>query len=514
MTELDRRSFLRLTGGAAAAGTLGIGAVPRPSAFAGRRPDTLPRRTLIRGADILTMDPGVGEVHGLDVLLDNGRIAVLGRELQAADALVIDARGMILMPGMADGHRHVWQAAEAGRLVKTDHRRFSAGYQLWKMRWMPCATPDDHHLAALFGGLQAVDSGVTAVIDHAHGQHTADRALASARGLLESGVAGWFAYQVSHSIDYGPGDTLPLAEATRQRQAFTTAEHWVTVDRLGEEVLHGPAGRLRTGVALSVGSKGQPIDRVREEEFERARERGIGLITQHVHDSAPGIPEGHFGHRGTGVADLYEAGLLGPDCHGSHGVTLTDEELRMMAGTGMMLSVTAMAETFPSRPLARRDPALARGRAAGVATGIGVDTPLSLNQDYFEHIRASFLSQYLDEESEALAGDWSSVDALDVATRAGYESIGLGDVGGRVMEGLRADLVLLDTSRPGFPTAGTLADRVVNFASAADVDSVWVDGRLLKSGGRMIGVDWRRLKEGIVAMQERIAAHMESITFT
>jgi cytosine/adenosine deaminase-related metal-dependent hydrolase len=513
MTDLNRRDFLSLSGGAIALGSFGLASGRAALVQAASTPDALPRRTLVRGADVLTMDPAVGELRDVDVLVDEGRVAAIGRGLEAADALVIDARRMILMPGLADGHRHVWQAAEAGRLVKTNPQRFSSEYQHWKMRWMPCATPDDHYLAALFGGLQAVDSGVTALIDHAHGQHTADRALASARGLLESGVAGWFAYQVSHSIDYGPGDTLPLAEATRQRQAFTTAEHWETVDRLREEVLREPAGRLRTGIALSVGSKGQALSRVREEEFQRAREREIGLITQHVHDSAPGIPEGHFGHRGTGIPDLYEAGLLGPDCHGSHGVTLDQEELRMMAETGMMLSVTAMAETFPSRPLARRDPAVARGRAAGVATGIGIDTPLSLNQDYFEHIRASFLSQYLDEESENLAREWSSLDALDVATRAGYASIGLGDVGGRVEEGLRADLVLLDTSRPGFATAGSLADRVVNFATLTDVDSVWVEGRLLKSGGRMIGVDWRRLKEDIVAMQERIAAEMATITF-
>ncbi|MFC7499987.1 amidohydrolase family protein [Enterovirga sp. GCM10030262] len=504
---------MRLAALGGAAG-LGLGSTRAAAATAQRTTTEAPPRTLIRGADILTMDPTLGELSGADVILEHGRIAAVGKGLSADDAVVIEGHGMILMPGMADGHRHIWQIADAGRLVKTNVKEFAAGYQIWKMKWMPCATAEDHHLAAYYGGLQAIDSGVTALLDVAHGQHTADRALASARGLKESGIAGWFAYQVSNRIGWGPGDSLPLAEARAQLGSFTTDDHWEIVARLQEEVLSDPDGLLRLGIALSVGSKGQPLARVAEQEFGRARAMGIGIITHHANPGPTDIPPGYFGHRGLGLFDLHEAGLLGPDFHCSHGVTATDEELKLMAETGVMLGATAIAETFPSRPLARRDPAHGRARAFGVRTGIGTDTPLSLTQDYFEHIRASFLSLFLDPESEAIANRYHSPDMLEFATRGGYDAIRLGDIGGSIAVGRRADLVLLGTDRPGFPTAGTLADRVVNFAARTDVDSVWVAGRLLKSGGAMVGIDWRALNARIAAMQARIEAAMETITFT
>nr|WP_314435450.1 amidohydrolase family protein [uncultured Brevundimonas sp.] len=471
------------------------------------------RRTLIKGADLLSMDARLGEIFGADILLQADKVVQVGRDLPAGDAAVIDGRGKILMPGMADGHRHVWECAEIGRLVKTNIRQFAAEYQLWKMKWMPCATAEDHYFAAYYGGLQAIDSGVTALIDHAHAQYTPELAVAAARGLKDSGVAGWYAHQVSHSIDYGPGDTIPLAHANRLRGAFTSDEHWVSVRRVQDEILSDQGAPLQLGVALSNGSKGQPLEVIGDEEIGRARHMGIRLITHHA-SGAGGHPAGHFGHRETGIRDLYEAGLLGPDIHCSHGVTLSADELDLLHQTGGMVCPTCIAESFPSRPMARRDPCLSRARKAGVKTGMGIDVPLALTGDYFEHIRAAFLSLYAGEESEAAMADYTSKDMLDFATRGGYDAMRLGDVAGSIAEGRRADLVLLDMNRAGAPMAGSLADRVVNFAARSDIDSVWVAGRLLKSGGRMVGVDWRTLNARMAEMQTRIHAQAQTITFT
>ena len=56
----------------------------------------------------------------------------------------------------------------------------------------------------------------------------------------------------------------------------------------------------------------------------------------------------------------------------------------------------------------------------------------------------------------------------------------MGDVTGTISVGKRADLVLLRTDRIGFAMLGSLADRVLNFGSLADIDSVWVAGRARK----------------------------------
>ncbi len=62
---------------------------------------------LVRGGNVITMDPGTGDIPGGDVLVSGGAIAAVGTGLAAlapAGARVIDATGMIVAPGLVDTH--------------------------------------------------------------------------------------------------------------------------------------------------------------------------------------------------------------------------------------------------------------------------------------------------------------------------------------------------------------------------------------------------------------------------
>ena len=221
-----------------------------------------------------------------------------------------------------------------------------------------------------------------------------------------------------------------------------------------------------------------------------------------------------MGYRDTGVPDLQAAGLLGPDYHLAHANQLTSEELTMLRDTGGMLCATAMGE-FPYMANANQGPSVhGRARAAGVATGIGIDVNVALTQDYFEHARAAFWSLYLSPEGAEIARAYNSNDTLDFVTALGAKAMRLDGVTGTIAVGKQADLVLLRTDRIGFAAQGSLADRVLNFGSRSDIDSVWVAGTARKRNGQMIGVDWTELKSQVAEAQERIGALAASITFT
>ena len=64
-------------------------------------------RVLIKGGAIVTMDPKVPNLSTGDVLVDGGRIAAVGINLQSDDAVVIDASDSIVMPGFVDAHHHM-----------------------------------------------------------------------------------------------------------------------------------------------------------------------------------------------------------------------------------------------------------------------------------------------------------------------------------------------------------------------------------------------------------------------
>ena len=66
-------------------------------------------RILIRGGHVLTMDASLGDLPAGDVLIEGDRIAAVAPCVDASDALVLDARGDVVLPGFVDTHRHTWQ---------------------------------------------------------------------------------------------------------------------------------------------------------------------------------------------------------------------------------------------------------------------------------------------------------------------------------------------------------------------------------------------------------------------
>lgn len=510
MSTLSRKEFLRLAAASAAASVLGgrVNAAAQPVAA---RPDEgAARSTLIREVDLLSMDPGVGEASAVDVLIHDGRIAAIGKKLaHPEDAVIVEARDMILMPGMIDGHRHAWEAIGNGDLVKSEPRA-QAGYMLWLRSTIVSMTPEDQYIAQLVGGLQAIDSGVTSMFDHAHGQHNVENALAAARGLRDSGIAGWFGLQLGREFGFRPG-AVAIADVRAQMMEPAKEESWRIAQRVQEELFADTNAPLQFALAPKSGV-GFSIDTIREE-WTRARAMGVKLLTCHVHKPQQPHQPGVMGHRDSGILDLAEAELLGEDLHLSHGNRLTAQELKLLRDSGGRVCATPMGE-FPY--LAREDRGASvhgRARAAGVATGIGVDVPMSLVGDYFEHLRSAFWSHYADAEGRRIVEDYKSEDSLDFVTAMGARAIRIDDQAGTIRVGKRADLVLLRTDRIGFPFVGSLADRVVNFATVGDIDSVWIAGKARKRHRRLLGVDWPSLRRQLQEAQQRVTSKAKAIQF-
>jgi cytosine/adenosine deaminase-related metal-dependent hydrolase len=509
MPDFTRKQFLfgAAVTGAALAASAARATSARPTVPA--RPRGPARPVLIKGADILTMDDRLGERPATDLLVREGRIAAIGKDLAADGAETVDASGMILMPGMHDGHRHLWHAIGMGSLVSMRLKGLDS-YQRWKMPVMASMTPDDHHLVSLIGGLQAIDAGVTTIIDQANAHFSQDRVEAAAQGILDSGVSGWFAYQMGVSASYRPGQTVTVEQANADRLGVTTPAHWAAAEYLAKTMFRGGDAAMK--LALSPVSKPDLPMTVVKREYDRARALGVELVDIHIHKPRKPSPEGHQGYRGSGIRDFHDAGLLGPDFHIGHGTQLDLEELHLMRDSGAMICATPMGEiTYAG--WGGGAPVHGRAREAGVAVGIGIDLVLSLTQDYFEQVRTAYWSLFIEEEGRRIASGYTSTDALDFATRLGAKSAKLGDVTGTLSVGKRADLVLVRTDRIGFAMQGSLADRIVNFAALEDIDSVWVGGTARKRHGRMIDVDWVQLKGRLAEAQERVRRTADTIRF-
>ncbi|WP_194288251.1 amidohydrolase family protein [Agrobacterium tumefaciens] len=439
-------------------------------------------RFVIRHADVVTMEAGALDLMDTDVLVVGEPIAAVERNIEIEGVQTIDMGGVV--PTFLKGYKQ---------------------YHEWKMKIMPAMNAGDAYHGQYLGCLEAIDSGVTSMVDFSHGLHTQEMALEGARGVIDSGIAGFFCWQIAHVLTYGLNEDVPCKQGWDDRCSPPTEMHWETSKILRDEYFGVGRSPSQFGIALSNSSFGHTMEMVKEE-FRRARELGPRLITHHVRSTRadPPYPEGYF----RTVKDLADAGLIGPDYHLTHANDWSDEELRIMADHGGAICSTPQVETLHK---AEQTVVFARFASQGGRCGLGLDVPHAYTRDYFEMIRTAFWACCRTEQSREIINSWNSNDLLAYATREAAKSVNLGDEAGTITVGKYADLVLLDTSRIGFSDWGTLADRVVNFASLQDIDSVWIRGKLRKSGGKMLGIGWAALKSETAERQARIRRDMNTV---
>ena len=143
--------------------------------------DDLRRPAVLRAGTVLTVDSGRTVLEGHDVLVVDGRIAAIGVGLVVPDGTdEIDARGGIVMPGMVDTHRHMWQTTTRGYGADWTLTQYFVWYYL---NWGTKFRPEDIHAGNQLGALEALDAGVTTCVDWSHGLQTIDHADAAVDAL-------------------------------------------------------------------------------------------------------------------------------------------------------------------------------------------------------------------------------------------------------------------------------------------------------------------------------------------
>jgi Amidohydrolase family len=164
---------------------------------------------VIRSADVLTMDPALGDVDG-DVHVSNGEIVAVGRDLGAASAEVIDARKMIALPGLIDTHNHIWNSTCRNVVMEGPERGYFRTVATLGKQY----TPEDTYRGVRLGCAEMIYSGVTTVNDWSHNIRSPEHARADIRALKDTGIRARFSYGTYQG---GPpqDQTMDLADLER-----------------------------------------------------------------------------------------------------------------------------------------------------------------------------------------------------------------------------------------------------------------------------------------------------------
>ncbi len=476
--QWSRRKLLQRAGatGAAVAATAVVPATASATTTRPRDLDLRPGRPLLlRGGTVITMDPARGVLPKTDVLVTDGRIAAIGPGLRApADAAVLDVRGKLVQPGMIDTHRHMWQTALRGIAADWTLTNYS---DLMLGRFGPLFTPDDMYAGSLLGAIEAIDSGVTTVVDWSHNMRTPQHADAVVDALVDSGARARLAY--GYYAEPAQDWVLRGDIARLRSERFPTADERVTLQ-----------------IALDVFDPAFP-DRPA---WVWARDRGFEITT-------------HAGVIGFLPADLPErlhtAGLLLPTTTYVHATTFTDKSYQLIADSGATASVAAESDLHGGQGY----PPTEKLRQYGIPSSLSVDTVTWYSGDMFHAMRATLtadrgLAHLRAHEQGGLVklNQLRAVDVLAQATTGGARSMGLQRELGSLTPGKRADIVVLDTSSPNMTPMVNPVGAAVAQATTSDVDTVVIGGRVIKRDGRLLGNGFARARRLGEASRDRLRA--------
>ena len=431
----------------------------------------LPRRGhyVIRNTMALTMDPAVGELRGADLEIDRGVLVAVGHRLPAEGAETIDGSNAITLPGFVDSHWHVWGTLLRG--VVGDGKKH--GWFATKGRLGAFFTSEDVAAGVMLGMAEGIAAGVTTVHDWSHNIMRYRDAEANLDVHRWLGTRVHFSYSAPSAH---PSMPMEKMRAILEKGGVLPDEvmDFGSVGRIAEEWVPHADGLLTLGVG--VRGPARSTREVYHKEWALAREQGL-TISMHCAGTRAEV------ERIRQVRILHDEGLLGPDMLLAHCLYISEAEREYLAANRIPVSMSPMS----SLRLGMGAPPVNGHLAAGISVSLSLDTTaISACADVFAAMRVAVgLEAIANQDAEAL----SPRRALDLATIDGARALGLDHLVGSLTVGKRADVIMVRTDDLNMAPVVDPAVAIVHSAQPSNVDTVLIDGRILKRHGRLTTVD-------------------------
>lgn len=433
-----------------------------------------PEAILIENAAIVTVDDNFTIFDPGWILTKSGSIAEVGggpapTTVRTQATKVIDGTGMAVMPGMVNGHTHLFQTFFRGL---ADDKGL--------LDWLrDCIWPGAIHLtaelayhAALIGLMENLRTGATSVIDHQyiHIDPAIDDAVCQAAedlGVRFLLARGWADRNYEPQLQEPVGTVISHTTALRDRWEPRS-------DRI----------RIELAPLIPWGCSDEAV----QETVALARSWGAGT---HVHCAETqdeinmSLDERKMRH----VPWLQSVGALGPDVQLAHSVWLDDDELDIIASTGSVVVHCPTSNMYLASGVAR----IADMRARGIDIALASDGPGSNNrQDMFEAMKLTALLQKVHTLNPVVL---QPEDVLVMACRGGSAAFGMRSEIGAIAPGRKADLVLVDLQSVFVAPVHRVPSALVYNCSTQDVHTVIVDGEIVVDNHAIVRVDERSALE-------------------
>lgn len=428
-----------------------------------------PSRTLIRGATVLSMDDGIGNLVRGDILIEGNSIKAVGEHIEPGDATVVEASGMIAMPGMVDTHRHSWEGQL--RRINPNAETLEDYCNATHFSFAKYYRPADMYIGNLLTALGCIDAGITTVVDNSHNSRTGAHSDAAVEALIDAGIRSVHASGAPVSGEWDKA-------------------HWPgNLERLKEKYFKDGENDL---ISLAAMAQLEP------ELWAEARRLGLPIITEFF-----------GGDMAAELEALHGKGLLGPDNIFNHCTALPDAGWKILREAGVRVNVCPRSDAHYG--IEDGMFAMQAAHRHGISPGLSVDNETSYSGDMFMEMRVAFyLQRVMGMHQQRCCGSehhpvtLPANSLLKAATVDGAHCAGLQDKIGSLTPGKQADLILINAQDINLYPSNNAFGTVVHAAERSNVDTVMIAGRIVKRHGKVLGVDSERLRAAIDESREHL----------
>ena len=188
----------------------------------------------------------------------------------------------------------------------------------------------------------------------------------------------------------------------------------------------------------------------------------------------------------------YEAKILGPDCVAAHCVHLSDAEIDLLASSGTHVSHNPASNAKLGNGIARLPEML----QAGINVGLGHDAAECSNfVDMFTVMKFASLIHRAARQTTDLG---KPIDIIRMATVNGQKALGHGHELGAIIEGFKADCILIEMKNTEFTPLvegdiSHLTSHLVFSVSGSCVETNIIDGRVVMQNRKMLTINEERV---------------------
>jgi cytosine/adenosine deaminase-related metal-dependent hydrolase len=458
-----------------------------------------PHKLLIRGGRVIDLEGDLDAPPVLDVLVEGSSISAVGPRLDPSGAQIIEAGGMLVVPGFVNAHYHSHDVLARGMFedLALEHWGTLAG-PLAQRR--PLA---EVRARTLVGALECLRNGITTVQDMSSFSPMSDELIeVILNAYAEAGIRVIFSVTVR---DLSQLETIPWIKelapqelhdfiGTQSDPAGPQMEFVARqIDRIGER-----GGMVRWALSPSAPQRCSPA--LLEAVADLSRRRSLPVYT-HVYETRVQRIFAHdrlASYGGSAVKYMDAAGLLGPRVTIAHGVWPQQDEIELIAGSGTHVVLNMLSNLKLKSGVAP----ILDYRARGVNLALGCDNCSC--SDVQSMLQVMKLFCLLSAVSSPRRTEVTAAEALRAATAGGARTAGLSQTVGALRPGYKADLVLIDLTDPAYVPLNSAVRQLVYSDSGRAIRTVIVDGRVVVKDGEATRVDQ-------AALRNEVEGHMPAV---